>query len=413
MDKIKDEYIAMNLNNKLRTERIELVDALRGFALLAIVLIHNVEHYNVMGSPADAPDWLCSLDSMISHAVFLIIGGKAYAIFSFMFGLSFYIQMRNARKRGSDYRMRWIWRMVLLALFAQVHAMFYNGDILLFYAVCGLILIPASGWSDRAVLIVACVLMIQPWALYKISYSIVHPDYVDVDKMFMTYYYRVADVAREGNLIEMIKSNLGDGQLYSNLWQIESGRLFQAPALFLFGMYAGRHDLFEHTDVNATLWRRACLYGILAAIPFYMLSTFTPELIVNDTIRAYYAMIISMLFNFALATVLVSAFTILWFGMDSRGCRWQRMLIPYGRMSLTNYIVQSVIGVSVYYHYGLGLYDKVGTTLSVAIGLGIFSIQLAFSYIWLRSHRQGPFEYIWKRLTWLDYSSGGVTSASR
>ena len=70
-------------------------------------------------------------------------------------------------------------------------------------------------------------------------------------------------------------------------------------------------------------------------------------------------------------------------------------------MSLTNYIGQSIIGVFIYYHWGLNLWDSVGAAGSTAIAIGIFILQLAYSRAWLRTHRQGPLEWLWKKGTWL------------
>lgn len=100
--------------------------------------------------------------------------------------------------------------------------------------------------------------------------------------------------------------------------------------------------------------------------------------------------------------VLVAAFMLVWFHAGD-GCRWQRFIIPYGRMTLTNYIFQSIMGVFVYYHFGFGMYDKIGAFGSVLVGLGIFAIQWVFSALWLRGNKQGPLEYLWKKGTWLRF----------
>ena len=124
--------------------RLEAVDALRGWALFAIVILHCIEHYNLFCIPSNLPELLLRFDRFLFETTFFILGGNAYATFSLLFGFSFFIQMRNARRRGNDFRWRFAWRMLLLACFAILHSLFYNGDILLLYAVCGLVLIPAS-----------------------------------------------------------------------------------------------------------------------------------------------------------------------------------------------------------------------------------------------------------------------------
>ena len=91
------------------TERLGVVDALRGFALLAIVLLHNLEHYNLF-LPLDytLPAWLQTIDKYAWDTMFFLFAGKAYATFSLLFGFSFYIQFHNAEKRGTDFRGRFV-----------------------------------------------------------------------------------------------------------------------------------------------------------------------------------------------------------------------------------------------------------------------------------------------------------------
>ncbi|MDE6490448.1 MAG: DUF418 domain-containing protein [Muribaculaceae bacterium] len=388
----------MNLTDK--RGRLEVVDALRGFALLAIVLLHNLEHYNIFADSLSQPQWLTALDRYVTDTVYFLFAGKAYATFSLLFGFSFYIQMRNARARGSDFRARFAWRMVVLVAFSQLHALFYNGDILLLYAVCGLVLIPASSWSDRTVLAVAAVLMLQPYCWGKIVYALFNPEYVDTNSLFVKYAASAEQVGRHGTLLEALANNIWNGQLYSNFWQVEAGRLFQTPSLFLLGMWAGRKELFVKSSASARFWRRAFVAGLLACVPLYLLKTLVPPMIGNITVLSYYGIAVPMLYNFAFMTVLVSAFVMLWFRRDDCGYALQRVVVPYGRMSLTNYIGQSVIGVAVYYNWGLGLYNSVGGAGSVAIGLAIFCVQLMFSRYWLSRHSQGPLERLWKRATW-------------
>lgn len=384
-----------------KSSRIDVVDALRGFALLAIVLLHNLEHYNIFSDGLIQPEWLTSLDRWVTDAIYFVFAGKAYATFSLLFGFSFYIQMRNARRRGHDFRLRFAWRMLLLVCFSQFHALFYNGDILLLYAVCGLILIPASSWRNRTVLIVAALLMLQPYCWGKIIYACFNPEYIDTNSLFAKYAASAEEVGRTGGLLATLANNIWNGQLYSNFWQVEAGRLFQTPALFLLGMWAGRNEIFVRSERSSHFWKRALLWSVIAAVPLYFLKTSVPPMITNITILSYYGIAASMIYNFAFMIILVSGFVLLWFHKENRGYRFQSFIIPYGRMSLTNYIFQSIMGVAVYYHWGLNMWNHIGATGSVGVALVIFGIQYAFSRYWLSTHRQGPLEYLWKRGTWL------------
>lgn len=385
-----------------QSERLESVDALRGFALLAILLLHSLEHYNIFYGNAPRPEWLQMLDAKTTEFLYFLFAGKAYATFSLLFGFSFFIQMRNARRRGSDFRLRFAWRMLLLVGFSQFHALFYNGDILLLYAVCGLILIPASSWSDRTVIIVATILMLQPLCWAKIIYALINPEYVDTNSEFIKYAIAAEQVGRNGNLWQTLTNNIWNGQLYSNFWQVEAGRLFQTPALFLIGMWLGRKSLFVNSAESLAFWKKAAVCAVVACVPLYLLKELVPPHISNVTILSYYGIAIPMLYNFAFMTVLVSGFMLVWFHAGN-GYKAQRFISPFGRMSLTNYIGQSIIGVILYYHFGFDLWNKTGAFESVIIAAVVFIFMLTFSRKWLETHRQGPLEYLWKKGTWINF----------
>ena len=137
-----------------QSNRIDLVDALRGFALFAIVLLHNLEHFNLYSIPADMPKWLMSLDGIVWNTTFFLMAGKAFSIFAMLFGFSFFVQFASAEKRGYDFRWRFVWRMViLLVVLAQFHSFFYNGDILFLYAVIGILLTPLCKASNKVLFI--------------------------------------------------------------------------------------------------------------------------------------------------------------------------------------------------------------------------------------------------------------------
>lgn len=383
-----------------KSERLNVVDALRGFALLAIVLLHNLEHYNIYFIPEFQPAWLQALDKWMWDSFFFLFSGKAYAIFSLLFGFSFYIQFHHAEQKGIDFWGRFAWRLVLLFLFAQLHALFYNGDILVLYAVAGFVLIPVCKLKDKIVFWIAVFLLLQPFEWGRMLYALSDPDYVAVGNRFMIYSERVGGVTMHGSFWEVLRSNIWDGQLYSNFWQVENGRLFQTSALFMFGMLLGRNGSFIRNDRTIGFWKRILGIGILAFIPFYLLRFFVPEHISNPSVLLPYKIITQSLGNFAFMLILVSIFVLIWFKKENGG-NWQKFIIPYGRMSLTNYISQSIIGVCIYYGFGLGLYRVTGATETLFIGLAIFTVQWIFSRYWLSCHKQGPLEYLWKQGTWI------------
>lgn len=143
--------------NPQQPQRISVVDSLRGFAVVGIILIHFLEHLNFYAFPDPTP-----FEKGLWDTVFYLGSSKMYAIFSLLFGLSCYIMHHNQEKKGYDFRPRFAWRMLLLFLWGLLDLVFYNGDILVTYAVLGLFLIPFVKASDKVVWLVALVLLFQP-----------------------------------------------------------------------------------------------------------------------------------------------------------------------------------------------------------------------------------------------------------
>lgn len=389
------------MNNTTKIGRLDLVDALRGFALLAIVLLHNLEHYNMLYEPEGTPAWLQSLDKSIYSVTFFMMAGKAFSTFSLLFGFSFYMQSLNALKRGYSFSGRFAWRMFLLFLFAMLHTVFYNGDILIMYAFIGLLIIPLNKLSNRTLLIVGCCLFLQPLEWGRIIYALVNPDYQFIAQINWQYWPLMREAMSSGTFIEVIKSNMTDGMLGNTLWQIENGRLFLIPALFIFGILLGRMKYFVKSQESIRFWRRVLGYGLLVIVPLYLLKTLVPEHIERYALSIPYNTAVPSIYSGVFMAILVAGFSLLWFRAGD-GYKAQRFIIPYGRMSLTNYITQSIIGCFIYFGYGLGLYRSTGATVCILIGLAIVALQLFVSARWLRSHPQGPLEALWKRLTWID-----------
>lgn len=159
-----------------KTPRIEVVDALRGFAVMAIILVHNLEHFIFPVYPADSPGWLEVLDKSVLGVVFSLFAGKAYAIFALLFGFTFYIQCSNQRRKGKDFGYRFLWRLVLLAGFATLNAAFFPaGDVLLLFVAVGLVLFFTRNWSDKAVLVAAIFFLLQPVEWYHCIAGLANP----------------------------------------------------------------------------------------------------------------------------------------------------------------------------------------------------------------------------------------------
>lgn len=381
-----------------KNPRIEVVDALRGFAVMAILLVHNLEHFIFPVYPTSLPNWLNVLDQGVFSIVFALFAGKAYAIFALLFGFTFYIQSNNQRRQGKDFGYRFLWRLVLLAGFATVNAAFFPaGDVLLLFVVVGIILFFTRNWSDKAIFLTAAIFLLQPVEWYHYIANLINPLHQLPDLKVGEMYAEVADYTKAGNFWDFIVGNITLGQKASLLWAVNAGRFFQTAGLFLLGFYIGRKQIFVASEKNFCLWIKILIISALTFAPLYALKELVME---GDTIvQQSVGTAFDMWQKLAFTLVLVASFVLLYqrkaFSKSVSDLRF------YGKMSLTNYVSQSIIGAFIYFPFGLSLAPYCGYTISLLIGILIFLLQVKFCKWWLSRHKQGPLEGIWHKWTWL------------
>lgn len=382
------------------SSRIDVVDALRGFAVLAILIVHNIEHFIYGVYPTDTPHFLNVLDTGVMNSVFTLFGGKAYAIFALLFGFTFYLQSNNQKLLGKDFGYRFIWRLVLLTLFATFNALFFpGGDVLMLFAIVGLVLFIVRNWSDRAVLITAIIFTLQPiewfhYIAYLTDASHQLPDY-GVGELYGV----VNEVTASGNFGDFLLCNATIGQKASFMWAVGAGRVMQTAGLFLIGFYLGRKEMFCIDGNKVKTWIKILAISAVCYAPLNSLQSLIMKgsALEQQTVGVIFDMWQKLSFTF----VLVSAFVLLY--QNERFQRVTHNLKFYGRMSMTNYITQSILGAVVYFPIGLNLAQYCGYTVSLGIALIMFVAQVWLCRWWLKNHKQGPFEGLWHKLTWLKF----------
>ncbi len=365
---------------------------------MAIILVHNLEHFIFPVYPDSSPAWLNALDQGVFNGVFSLFAGKAYAIFALLFGFTFYIQTNNQKKQGKDFGYRFLWRMVLLVGFATLNAAFFPaGDVLLLFAVVSLVLFLTRNWSDRAIMITAVIFLLQPVEWYHYIASLFNPAHQLPDLKVGEMYAEVAAYTQAGNFGDFLLGNISLGQKASLLWAVNAGRFFQTAGLFLLGFYIGRKRLFVSSEKNLRIWVRVLIVAAVSFAPLYTLKELVMD---NDAIVQQSAgTAFDMWQKLAFTLVLVASFVILY-----QNAKFRKMagdLRFYGKMSLTNYITQSIIGAAIYFPFGLYLAPYCGYTVSLLIGMFTFFLQVLFCKWWLGKHKQGPLEYIWHKWTWI------------
>lgn len=381
------------------SSRVDVADVMRGLAVMGILLLHSIEHFNFYSFPDTSAQctWLNFTDKVIWDGLFFLLGGKAYAIFALLFGFSFYIQERNSRLRGKDFRGRFCWRLFLLLLLGNINAMFFTAEVLVLYALAGFILPLLCSLKDKYLMWIAVVLLFQPVPLFYLLRALIDPTFETPTIPTGHFWAATFDAQTNGDFWDMLRVNLWEGQLASLAWAWDNGRVFQTMALFLFGLLAGRRNLFSEDKL--AFWARLLAGALMAFFPLYGLAGMLPDYVTEKSLLSPLMLIVSSLHKFAFMLILLSA---VMFAFYRTSWRSRLMKIaPYGKMSLTNYIVQSIVGAMLFYNWGFGLHDKLGVTASFLTGVVLFLLQWAFCRWWMKRYRHGPLEYVWKKATWI------------
>lgn len=177
---------------------------------------------------------------------------------------------------------------------------------------------------------------------------------------------------------------------------IEGNRFFKVLGLFLIGLYIGRHKLYTRLDEIKPSLKKVCYYGFLIGIPTSLLYAW-------DAMNGHPLGMVSGAVVYAVSVLPMSLGYItaicLWY-LQNKERKVFRIFAAPGRMALTNYLMQSVFGIIIFYGIGFALGAKVGLIYVELIAIGIFLLQVLYSCVWLHYFRFGPMEWIWRMLTY-------------
>jgi len=392
--------VVLENSNVKKHKRIDVADVLRGVAVLGIVLLHNIEHFNFYSFPDKTlqPWWLNFTDKAIWDSLFFTFGGKAYAIFALLFGFSFFIQDDNQRMRGNDFRRRFCWRLILLFIIGNINAAFFTAEVLVMYSLVGFILVLTCRLRTRLLLILSVFFMLQPIAVYNIVRIALDPSYQVPQVPTSELWAATFAMQSGGSFLQTVCVNLWEGQLASLAWAWDHGRIFQTAGLFIAGMVIGRQGWLLKSSMKG--WGIAACWALPLFCMLRGLDALIPEYVTNQGMVSQWHLLLSSLYNLCFMLLLVSGVLFLYYHTNKAQALLSK-LIPYGKMSMTNYVSQSIIGSFLYYNWGLGLHNKLGITASVLVGVIIFIFQLLICRQWLKHFSHGPMEGLWKRLTWI------------
>jgi uncharacterized protein len=376
-----------------------LVDALRGFALLGILVVNIASFsstYYGMGVPD--PLGMSLVERCASFVRTFFFESKFYLLFSFLFGYSFSLQMQSAQRDGKPLAPRMARRLAALWVLGLLHAvLLYHGDILATYAVIGTVLLVLRRRGDLFLLRGAVGLVLATSLLWAGVGYLLAAAGVQTDARGAYQQAAAALSAYRATPATVIVQHVRE---LTQIWWITA--LVQAPtalAMFFAGSVAGRRGLFANAGAHRALFRRVLFWGLVVGLPGAAVYAW-PSVRIDNSVREIYGLAATLL----TAPFLAAAYAcglVLWM-QTPRGHATEAWLAPAGRMALSNYLLQSLVCAWLFLAYGLRWIGTLGPLATTAVAFAIFACQLVLSRWWLRRFAYGPVEWVLRACTNLE-----------
>src|SRR5690625_1122465 len=372
-----------------QANRINDVDALRGFALFGIFVVNIAFMASAYpGNLVDDRSFGSLVDDAARFMVSALFSMKFYLLFAFLFGYSFTLQMDAARRAGRRFLPRMLRRVLGLFVLGVFHfIVLSSGDVLTTYAVACLVLLAMYRVSMNAAVCIAAGLYVSVVVILIDSEVL-----VDRAALLPSHEQALANARDEtqamlGTVGEVVGQHIdGLGLLLAQAVSMQGPT---ALAMFLLGLVAGRRGLLTRLDGTEPVLRRVQFVGFPVGLAGGLIYALGGEI---DPVAS------------AISVVTAPFLTAAYVGTALRVAhsrRWSvvsRALAPTGRLALTNYLLQSLVGLVLFTGIGFGLAGTVSPPALLVISAAVFASQIAGRMWWLSKHRYGPAEW---GLRWL------------
>lgn len=388
-------------------KRIELVDALRGFALFGILFV-NIAYFSTafgLDTGLENPQSTSWLDNATIWLSGTLFETKFYLLFSLLFGYSFVLQMQSAERQGTNFKRRMMRRLIGLFVLGSLHAVFlWQGDILTVYAVLGAVLYLFRNARARSAMIAAISILVFLGSCWIVGAALLSgdPSGLEIDLAEERVDALEKTEAMRGSFGEVLGHRLGElGGFVALLFFIQGPVAF---AMFLMGLAAAKTRVFENVDRYRSAFKKLLAFGLPIGLLGGVALAWT---VVESSIESPW-----IIAGFGITTItgplLMGAYVAIFaLGYASPiGRKVIAALAPMGRMALSNYLLQSVLMGLVFYGYGFGQFGKLSPFEVLLVAIAIYALLLVFSRLWLRRHQYGPLEWLlraftnWERPAW-------------
>ncbi|RNC79379.1 MAG: DUF418 domain-containing protein [Balneola sp.] len=349
------------------SERLEVIDALRGFALFGI-LFANL--YSFVGYNTMAPEEIKALPNLDLGMLFFIdwfVEGKFYGIFSILFGVGFALQLERFRNTGDNFIAFWFRRMIVLCCFGLLHMyLVWNGDILTLYSLLGMLLPLFMNLSNRALIRWVGVLLVIPILIYGLLYVTQDSSFWGSMRGYSMglkgewgfshlslYEMRTSDSALEVFVVNVLYA------IPRAMSYLMTGRYFHVLGLFLIGILLARHWLPKIRNKDISVPKGAIWLGIVGLVFSFAYAVVKLRLGGSFALNGigFIQVLVYNIGSTSMAVGIAMLFLYLWARGKASGAF--RNLALLGRMALTNYIFQNIIAILLFFGYGFALMRQV------------------------------------------------------
>lgn len=400
----------------VKARRITVIDALRGFALLGVIIMHMMQRFGIFTGVRPTEARFPAADEVIQWIADNVVMGRFINIFAFLFGLSFFIQMDSASRKGVDFRKRFLWRMAILFAIGMVGNSFFSSDILSIYALFGVLMVFLFPLKNKILIVIACILLLGAPRYVMLGYDRLTAIEQTAAQQTATEQQRHSrqwsQNAEKPSFLNSAKRNLTAGMESKLRYQFEMyGRGYITLALFILGLVVGRLRFFEEVHIKQKRNVKLLAGFVLAFIAVKVISSLVPYepfsfWSLRDLSTVSFGSLFAMALNdigiVAFSGILAMAFIVLY--QTKAVGKYLDILTPYGRMGLTNYEMQGVLGAIMFSLWGFGsFFGTLGVTELFVLGIIIYFAQMLFSKYWLKYFLYGPLEWLWRSGTYLKW----------
>ena len=371
-------------------QRIFSIDALRGFSLLGILLM-NILTFAYPYQIINPFEFFQHQDGAWFKISSLFIIASFYPIFAFLFGYGLSIMYQNSLDKGLNYYPMITRRLLFLLLLGIIHGVFiFYGDILSTYALLGLIAIIFVRLKPQYTL-VALSIGIGIFVLLYLLPMILLKDVTQIESFVgLQELERVNNILSSADYVSIIGFNLKYfGMNIANAILVGP---FSILPIMLFGIYAHQINWINKIKQYKNLYMVIGVVVLILGLAIKMI-----QIVLEGSVT-------SQLMSQMIGGPIVALSYIMFFVILCEDQTARKILTPLqsiGKLSLTTYIMQSVICIFIFYGVGFNFYGKLPVLTIYIIGIVIYCVQLIVSYLYLMKFKQGPLEKLWRKVTYL------------